>query len=203
MYFCSDMSILVLEKFLPENSLPFLEKWFGSHLCHLKITRNRQSKLGDYRRLPNQSHQITINGTLDPELFFFVMTHELAHLIAFHDKRNILPHGTEWKSTFRDLLLESILVYSEELQPIIRVFSKNPKANFMSSPDLVKYFDKKRNIDQTYVEDLEIGSCFIYLQHHYQIEERKKKRYLCKNLHTGRSYLFKSCARVEKCEQHD
>ena len=201
MYFCTDMS--VLENFVPKIALPFLEKWFRDHICHLKITPNRQSKLGDYRLLPDGSHQISVNGTLDPELFFFVLTHELAHLISFHEKRKILPHGKEWKSTFRNMLLDSILVYSNELQPIIRDFSKSPKANFMSSPDLVKYFDKKRNTSQTYVEDLEVGSCFVYLKHHYRIEERKKKRYLCKNLHTGRSYLFKSCARVEKCEQHD
>lgn len=84
MYFCTDMS--VLENFVPKIALPFLEKWFGDHICHLKITPNRQSKLGDYRLLPDGSHQISVNGTLDSELFFFVLTHELAHLISFHEK---------------------------------------------------------------------------------------------------------------------
>ena len=75
------MSVSVLEKFLPENALPYLKIWFGSYPCHLKITKNRNSKLGDYRKLPDKSHQITVNGTLEPQLFFFVLTHELAHLI--------------------------------------------------------------------------------------------------------------------------
>ena len=79
------MSVSVLEKFLPENALPYLKIWFGSYPCHLKITKNRNSKLGDYRKLPDKSHQITVNGTLEPQLFFFVLTHELAHLIGFNN----------------------------------------------------------------------------------------------------------------------
>jgi len=148
--------------------------------------------------MPNNSHQITINGTLEPELFFFVFTHEIAHLLAFHEKKNILPHGKEWKMTFRKMLLESISIYSEELKPLILNFSKNPKANFMSSPELVKYFDSEHSDNKAYVEDLPIGEKFIYQTDIYQIEEKKKKRYLCKNLSTGRMYLFKSCARVER-----
>ena len=118
------MSINVLEQFLPENTLPFLQKWFGDYPCHLKITKNRNSKLGDYRKLPDKSHQITINGTLEPQLFFFVLTHELAHLIAFENfGRKISPHGMEWKQTFREMLQESINVYQEDLKPIILKFS--------------------------------------------------------------------------------
>lgn len=121
MYFCTDMS--VLENFVPKIALPFLEKWFGDHICHLKITPNRQSKLGDYRLLPDGSHQISVNGTLDSELFFLYWLTSLLILFLF-TKKKILPHGKEWKSTFRNMLLDSILVYSNELQPIIRDFSK-------------------------------------------------------------------------------
>ena len=192
------MSTELLERFLPPNSMPYLKKWLEGHMCHIKVTKNRHSKLGDYKSMPNNSHQITINGTLEPELFFFVFTHEIAHLVAFHEKKNILPHGKEWKMTFRKMLLESISIYSKELKPLTLNFAKNPKANFMSSPELVKYFDKKDSENQIYVEELFIGEEFIYENRRYKVEEKKKKRYLCKNLHTGRMYLFKSCAKVEK-----
>ena len=192
------MSTELLERFLPPNSMPYLKKWLEGHMCHIKVTKNRHSKLGDYKSMPNNSHQITINGTLEPELFFFVFTHEIAHLVAFHEKKNILPHGKEWKMTFRKMLLESISIYSEELKPLILNFAKNPKANFMSSPELVKYFDSEHSDNKAYVEDLPIGEKFIYQTNIYQIEEKKKKRYLCKNLNTGRMYLFKSCVRVER-----
>ena len=42
--YCSIMSINILENFLPENTLPFLKIWFGEYHCHLKITKNRNSK---------------------------------------------------------------------------------------------------------------------------------------------------------------
>lgn len=193
------MSIAVLEKFLPENTLPFLKKWFGDYACHLKITKNRNSKLGDYRKLPDKSFQITINGTLEPQLFFFVLTHELAHLIAFENfGRKISPHGMEWKQTFREMLLESIDVYQEDLKPIILKFSKSPKANFMASPDLVKYFHKESDDGLIFVENLQVGDQFGYKDEIFLIEETAKKRYLCINIKTGKRYYFKNLAQVKQ-----
>ena len=194
------MSITNLEKYLPENTLPFLKTWFGEHYIHIKITKARNSKLGDYRKMPDKSHQITINSTLQPQLFFFVLTHELAHLIAFEKYGNrICPHGAEWKNTFRIMLLESISHYEDNLKGIILKFSKSPKANFMSSPDLVKYFRIEDYEDETsYIEDLAIGEKFIYKNQMYLIEEKRKKNYLCVNLDTTKKYIFKPLARVEK-----
>ena len=194
------MSVTLLEKYLPENTLPFLRKWFGEHYIHIKITKGRNSKLGDYRKMPDKSHQITINSTLQPQLFFFVLTHELAHLIAFENfGRQISPHGAEWKQTFREMLLESISIYSEDLKPIILNFSKSPKANFMASPDLVRYFRIENYEDESsYIEDLEINGRFIYRKRTYVILEKLKKNYLCMNLDNGKKYIFKPLARVEK-----
>lgn len=192
------MPVHVLEKFLPENALPFLKVWFGSYRCHLKITKNRDSKLGDYRKMQDNSHQITVNGTLEPQLFFFVLTHELAHLIAFEKfGRKISPHGQEWKATFREMLLESLSIYKDDLKPIILHFSKSPKANFMASPELVKYFHKEEE-GFSYIENLEIGAEFGFRKETYIIKEKIKKRYLCKNLTNGKQYLFKSVTKVEK-----
>ena len=199
------MSIKVLEQFLPENALPYLKIWFGSYPCHLKITKNRNSKLGDYRKLPDKSHQITVNGTLEPQLFFFVLTHELAHLIAFEKYgRRISPHGAEWKETFREMLLESLTVYADDLRPIIQKFSKSPKANFMASPDLVKYFHvPKENDEQTFIENLKKGELFEYKKEIFVIEETTKKRYLCKNIKSSRKYYFRNLAQVKKLKSED
>jgi SprT protein len=195
------MSIQSLEKYLPPDTLQYLKSWFLDHYIHIKITRNRNSKLGDYRKLPDRSHEITINSTLPPQLFFFVLTHELAHLIAFEKYgRRISPHGNEWKDTFRLMLLESIDVYEEDLRPIITKFSKSPKANFMASPDLVKYFHIEKQDDTLqFIEELQKGDYFIYRNERYLLEGLIKKNYLCKNLATGRKYSFKPLARVEKC----
>jgi hypothetical protein len=195
------MSIQSLEKYLPQNTLQYLKIWFSDYYIHIKITRNRNSKLGDYRKLPDNSHEITINSTLVPQLFFFVLTHELAHLIAFEKYgRRISPHGNEWKDTFRRMLLESIDVYDEALRPIISKFSRSPKANFMASPDLVKYFHIEKHDDKLqFIEELKEGDYFMYRNEKYFLEGLIKKNYLCKNLATGRKYSFKPLARVEKC----
>lgn len=195
------MSIQSLEKYLPQNTLLYLRKWFSDYYIHIKVTKNRNSKLGDYRKLRDNSHEITINSTLAPQLFFFVLTHELAHLIAFEKYgRRISPHGNEWKLTFREMLLESLNVYEEDLKPIIIKFSHSPKANFMASPDLVKYFHIENHDDNLqYIEELSKGDQFVYRNQTYLLEGLIKKNYLCMNLATGRKYSFKPLARVKKC----
>jgi len=195
------MSIQSLEKYLPQNTLLYLRKWFSDYYIHIKVTKNRNSKLGDYRKLRDNSHEITINSTLAPQLFFFVLTHELAHLIAFEKYgRRISPHGNEWKLTFREMLLESLNVYEEDLKPIIIKFSHSPKANFMASPDLVKYFHIETHDDNLqYIEELSKGHQFVYRNQTYLLEGLIKKNYLCMNLATGRKYSFKPLARVKKC----
>lgn len=194
------MSVQTLEKYLPENTLSYLKQWFADFSIHIKITKGRNSKLGDYRKMPDKSHQITINSTLQPPLFFFVLTHELAHLLAFENYGGrISPHGAEWKNTFRIMLLESISVYPEDLKPIILKFSKSPKANFMASPDLVRYFHIEDYADESsYIEDLVLGEKFIYKKNAYIIEEKRKKNYICLNLESAKRYIFKPLARVEK-----
>lgn len=195
------MSIQALEKYLPENCILHLKKWFSNHYIHIKVTRNRSSKLGDYRRLPDNSHEITINSTLVPQLFFFVLTHELAHLIAFEKYgRSISPHGYEWKHTFSTMILESLDVYEADLKPILLRFSKSPKANFMASPELVKYFRAENHEDsEVYIEDIEYGSTFVYRNQEYLLEGLIKKNYLCLNLSNGKKYAFRPLAKVKKC----
>ena len=194
------MSINTLEQYLPENTFPFLKKWFADYFIHIKITKNRNSKLGDYRRMPDKSHQITVNSTLDKQLFFFVLTHELAHLIAFERFNfRISAHGKEWKNTFAEMLLESINIYTDDLKPIIFKFSKNPKANFMASPELVRYFHIENPEDNfIFIEDLLINDKFRYKGDDYKLLEKKKKLYLCLNRHNSKKYLFRPLAKVEK-----
>lgn len=194
------MSIQLLEQYIPDHTIPFLRKWFADYNIHIRITKNRDSKLGDYRKLPDRSHQITVNSTLDKQLFFFVLTHELAHLIAFEKfNSRISAHGKEWKDTFSEMLLESISIYKEDLRPIIRKFSKNPKANFMASPDLVRYFHMEDlNKNEIFIEDLSVGSRFHYKGDEYELLEKKKKLYLCVNFKTSKKYLFRPLAKVVK-----
>jgi hypothetical protein len=105
-----------------------------------------------------RTQQISINGDLEPQLFFFVLTHEIAHLITFSADRKILPHGKEWKTCYRNLLLESLDIYEEDFRPMVIAFSKTPKANYMATPEIVRYFSKNT------IEDfIEIWTLAIFL----------------------------------------
>lgn len=69
---------------------------------------------------------------------------------------------TEWSGSklSEKCFQESINVYQEDLKPIILKFSKSPKANFMASPDLVKYFHKESEEGLIFVENLQVGERF-------------------------------------------
>lgn len=194
------MSVTVLENYLPPDALDSLQEWFGHHRIHIRITRSRTSKLGDYRKMPDGSHQISVNSNLQPHLFFFVLTHELAHLVAFDRYAGrITAHGPEWKKIFSDMLISSIRVYPEDLQPIILRFSRSPKASFTASPELVKYFHIEDVKDETcYLDDLALNDRFTYRKKIYVIEQKRNKNYICVQLESGKKYIFKPLARVEK-----
>jgi hypothetical protein len=194
------MSLTILEKFIPKNANFFLRQWIEHKHILFRITRERDSKLGDYQRLGDGSHKISINSTLSPDLFFFVLTHELAHLIARETfGYKILPHGEEWKSIYRKMLLESISAYPEDLQPLIFRFSKSPKANFMASTEMVHYFFKeKQKTEEVFLFELEIGHDFLYKNQKFKIFDRRKKNYLCKNLVNQKIFIFQPVASVIK-----
>jgi len=128
------------------------------------------------------------------------LTHELAHLLAFENFNfRISAHGKECKDTFREMLLESINVYTDDLKPIIFKYSKNPKANFMASLELVRYFHIENSDDNlVFVEDLLINDEFRYKGDDYKLLEKKKKLYLCINSSNNNKYLFRALAKVEK-----
>ena len=136
----------VLAKYLPEHAVHYCFELIKANNVHLKIVNERQTRHGDYRKGISGKHEITVNANLNKYRFLITLIHEISHLVAFEKfGRNIKPHGNEWKETFRLMLLESIEVYEEELRPIITKFSRSPKANFMASPDLVKYFHIEKN----------------------------------------------------------
>ena len=178
-----------------------MRKWLENHFITLKITKRRETKLGDYRKLvENDRHQITVNGDLNPHAFFFVLTHEVAHLKTFvqFDSRKINPHGKEWKTIFGHLLLESIHVYPEELQPYILHHARHPKASLGADVNISKYIIDDKNPAQIYLEDLEDGTIFSIGKRIFKKESKRKLRYLCLELKTKKKYLINATATVNK-----
>ncbi len=191
-----------LHKYLPEKSITSVERLLNTYHVQLKIVNQRKSKHGDYRPLPNGSHQITVNANLNPYKFLITLIHEIAHLLVFLKYRNtVKPHGIEWKLTFQQLMLPLInpKVFPEQLLPLLAKHFKNPKAS--SDTDAVltialKEYDKPSN--KYFIFEIATNSLFSLPDGRvFKKGKKLRKRYLCKEVKTGKEYVFQPHAQVE------
>tara|TARA_R110002012_G_scaffold318227_1_gene536148 strand:- start:90549 stop:91151 length:603 start_codon:yes stop_codon:yes gene_type:complete len=192
-----------LEKYLPERAIPLCMELIKVNSVNLKIVNQRVTRHGDYRRLPNGSHKITVNASLNKYRFLMTLVHEIAHLVAFEKYgRSIKPHGLEWKRTFQTLMLPFIRpeVYPPKVLPLIANHFRNPSASSDTDAKLslaLKNYDVQTS-DTNYVFELPIGSVFrIYNGRIFRKGNKKVKRYECAELATGKVYLFQPNAEVE------
>ena len=193
-----------LQKYLPENAFRSCLQLIQDHKVHLKIVNHRVTRHGDYRRLPNGQHVITVNATLNRFRFLITLIHEIAHLVAFERfGRRIKPHGKEWKYTFQELMVPFIRpdVFPNQLLPLIARHFKNPKASSSTDAQLsiaLKAYDDIQHTEKSYVFELPFGSVFrIYNGKLFKKGNKRVKRYECIEVNTGRMYLFQPNAEVE------
>src|SRR5699024_5877939 len=121
-----------LEKYIPQPAVAPVFKLIKQQGVYLKIVRERKTRHGDHRRLPNWQHQITVNSNLNNYMFLITLVHEIAHLMAFEQYgRYIKPHGREWKYTFQHLMLPFLVpeIFPTDLLPILANHFRNPKAS--------------------------------------------------------------------------
>lgn len=195
-----------LQKYLPERAIAPCFELIKTHGVHLKIVNHRVTRHGDYRRMPNGLHQITVNASLNKYRFLITLVHEIAHLVAFEQYgRRIKPHGLEWKHTFQHLMVPFIRpeVFPSQLLPVIANHFKNPKASSSTDARLsiaLKAFDEEER-KNSYVYEIPTGSVFrLYNGRLFKKGKKKVKRYECVELSTGRLYLFQPNAEVEFIE---
>ena len=191
-----------LHKYLPERAVnPCFEliKMYG---VNLKVVNQRVTRHGDYRKLANGGHQITINATENRYRFLITLIHEIAHLVAFEKYgRTIKPHGSEWKRTFQHLMLPFIRpeIFPANLLPLLARHFRNPKASSSTDSNLsiaLREFDPASA--KNYIFELPFGCIFrLYNGKLFKRGNKRVKRYECVELSTGRLYLFQPNAEVE------
>ncbi|MEO9512024.1 MAG: SprT-like domain-containing protein [Flavobacteriaceae bacterium] len=192
-----------LQKYLPERAVVPCFELIQTYKVHLKVVGHRVTRHGDYRRMQNGLHQITVNASLNKYRFLITLVHEIAHLVAFEKYgRRIKPHGPEWKKTFQHLMVPFIRpeVFPSQLLPIIANHFKNPKASSSTDARLsiaLKTFDREER-KNSYVYEIPTGSTFrLYNGKLFRKGERRIKRYECVELVSGKVYLFQPNAEVE------
>lgn len=192
----------LLAKYIPTAAVNPVFELIKRHNVHLKIVNERVTRHGDYKKLTNGGHQITVNANLNKYRFLITLVHEIAHLVAFTDYgRNIKPHGKEWKHVFQQLMLPFIRpeIFPSSLLPLLAIHFKNPKASSDTDSKLslgLKAYDPPN--DKNYIFEIPYGGTFrLYNGKMFKRGNKRVKRYECLELSTGRIYLFNPNAEVE------
>ncbi len=194
-----------LESLVPTNSIEAVCDIIVSHPCHIVISKPRKTKLGDFRANHFQGrHQISVNKDLNPYSFLITLVHEYAHLTTFENwGRKVKPHGLEWKSEFRNLLLPffSLNIFPKDVESALANYLKNPKASSGSDLNLHRALMKhNQSCDELHLEGLQFGEIFVFRNKTYTKGERLRKRYKCQEMASRKHYLFNPLTPVEKIE---
>lgn len=191
-----------LQEYIPQQAMPMVLNLLKHDHLTVKIKNERKTRHGDYMRLPNGKHQITVNSNLNHYRFLITLIHEIAHFEAYKAYgRFIKPHGVEWKRTFQHLMLPFLNpeVFPNELLPLLAKHFKNPKASSDTDVALayaLKQFDDTTN--KTYVFELPLGGTFkLYNGKVFRKMHKRVKRYECIEIKTGKLYLFNPNVEVE------
>ena len=166
---------------------------------NIKIVNQRQTKHGDFRRLPNGQFQITINNNLNPHQFLLTLVHEIAHHVTFQKYGRVQPHGKEWKRTFQHLMLPFLHldIYPTEILTPLAHYLKNPKASTDSDVKLsLALKGNKAETGKNFIFEVPLDSIFIFKKKRYKRGRKRKTRYECLELSSGRVYLFNQNAEV-------
>jgi len=193
----------LLKKYLPEKSVEQVFEWIKFYKIRLKITKQRSTKLGDYKPpILKPFHQISVNYNLNSYSFLLTLTHEIAHLIVWEKFKNkVKPHGNEWKHEFK-LLMKPFLqtnIFPADLQQVVINYLENAKASSGSDLELTRQLRTydKNNHSALILEDLPIDSIFrINNGMKFKKGEKLRKRYACICLNNNKKYLINPLADV-------
>lgn len=195
-----------LSNYIPAAAKPMISELLAIDNLVVKVKNERKTRHGDYRELPNGKHQITVNSNLNCYRFLITLIHEIAHFEAYKKYgRFIKPHGKEWKYTFQHLMLPFLSpeIFPSELLPLLAQHFKNPKASSDTDTQLafaLKQFNEGN--DKTYVFELSLNQTFkLYNGRVFKKGNKRRKRYECIEVNSGKLYLFNPNAEVEILEE--
>jgi len=171
----------ILKRYMPESVVSYAADYLIEHRIQLRITQPRRSKYGDYRPpLPGEDHRISVNSDLNIYAFTVTFFHEIAHLTNWSRHANrVNPHGPEWKNAFRDIMLPvtRAAVLPDDVNHALNLYLAKPKASTCSDPQLFRTLRKYGLI--------------------FQKGARRRSRYECLEIRTGKTYLVPGLAVAE------
>jgi hypothetical protein len=197
----------ILRKYIPEKCVSLIAQWIVELDFKLKIKKERSTRLGDYTApRAGLNHTITINHNLNRYAFLITLVHEVAHLVTYNQHKNsVNPHGKEWKQNFQKLIQPflSTEIFPLEVFSALRKYMQNPAASSCSDAQLLKTLKlHDGESDLVFLEYLPHGSHFLYNGSRvFYKGEKIRKRFKCREIITGNTYLFDPLAEVQFFEQ--
>lgn len=199
-----DQKVQILSKYIPDEAAPLISKWIDHYRCDFKISRNRDTKLGDYR--PPQrgdGHKISVNHNLNKYAFLVTTVHEFAHLQTWNEhKQQAKPHGLEWKNNFKKMMQPffELDIFPMDVKKAIVSYLQNPAASSCSDLNLYKTLRSYDQKDPTLLSVEKIPDQHAFIMKNGRIFKKLgkiRKRYRCVEVKTGLIYLFSPIAEVK------
>lgn len=201
-----ETSLRLLERFLPPRTFELVAPYFKNHTIHLSLTRERKSVLGDYRH-PTADfpyHRISVNLNLNQYSFLITLVHEIAHLLVYVNfKNSVSPHGGEWKTQFRHMLIPYLgkHIFPPDVEKALFAYLHNPAASTCTDSRLYKALYRYDEPKPGYkmVDELEPGHWFETEDGEvYEVVEHLRTRTRCRNLMSKKHYLFQGIIDVKQ-----
>jgi hypothetical protein len=190
-----------LQDFIPEASYGQVAALLSDDNLVVKVKKERKTRHGDYRLLPSGKHLITINSNLNPYRFLITLIHEIAHFETYKSYgKKIKPHGPEWKSVFKQLMLGFLRpeVFPSDVLPLLASHFKKPKASSDSDSVLalkLKQYDPPNG--KIFIFEVPFGSTFkLHNGKLFRKGSKRRTRFEGTELTTGRLYVFNPNAEV-------
>ncbi len=192
----------LIRKFLPDHCADIVTRWMYDGKIHLRISKGRMTKLGDYRPPQRgQGHKISINNNLNPYHFLIILGHEYAHYCTWTEyEHKVKPHGAEWKLNFKEVMQPFFerKVFPDTLAKVLHAYLQNPASNTRASKELdreLANYDSHKSPELSKVEDFEKDDVFVLSNGKvFQMKEKKRTRYRCLCLNDGREYAVSGLA---------
>ena len=197
----SERVLIILQTHVPASSLEYCFNLWKQSPFELKVTKSRQTKVGDFTSRRTKNHpRITLNNDLNQYLFLLTYVHEVAHLRVYLQYGNkVDPHGDQWKSTFTELMVPLLWesVFPDEILHELRRHMINPKASSFADTVLTQAFRRfDKNNSQMELSAVPEGSIFRLQGKYFKKGKLRRTRVLCRELQSKRDYLVPADALV-------
>ncbi|MGV3636215.1 MAG: SprT-like domain-containing protein [Flavobacteriales bacterium] len=191
----------LLRKYIPGAAWPVVLTWLRNNPVQVRISRPRQTKLGDYRSATRtQPHRVSVNADLNPYAFLVTLVHEFAHYSTFITTRRwTTPHGPAWKSEYARLMRPflSQAVFPPDVLKALEHHLQDAPASSCTDQNLMRVLMNHDAEPRQLLEELPDRSVFRFNERVFVKGPQLRKRYKCHCLNDRRNYIIDPLAEVQ------